>query len=350
MSVQLVSLAQVLSSNFIAMKKLFVLPLILSFLLGSCVPLSQYKKLQQDHNAQSVSLTSLNNDLRNLNITNTELTSRIRVLERQISRMDADVLNSKRDLNRMKEKYRKADELYQNLLKIQSELASGSDRETSRILRELQLTQQSLMEKEDNLTKLEASLEIKRKNLEKLEDDFETQNTRLAELESVLSQKDSIMNGLRAKVAQALYAFSADELSVEMKNGKVFVSLEEKLLFGSGSYKVGSKGVDAIKKLAGVLEQNPEILILIEGHTDNVSVNSSSDLMIYNWDLSVKRATSIVRILLDSSIDPRRLTAAGRSKYIPVETNETSEGKQKNRRTEIILTPRLDELFNLIGK
>lgn len=350
MSVQLVSLAQVLSSNFIAMKKLFVLPLILSFLLGSCVPLSQYKKLQQDHNAQSVSLTSLNNDLRNLNITNTELTSRIRVLERQISRMDADVLNSKRDLNRMKEKYRKADELYQNLLKIQSELASGSDRETSRILRELQLTQQSLMEKEDNLTKLEASLEIKRKNLEKLEDDFETQNTRLAELESVLSQKDSIMNGLRAKVAQALYAFSADELSVEMKNGKVFVSLEEKLLFGSGSYKVGSKGVDAIKKLAGVLEQNPEILILIEGHTDNVSVNSSSDLMIDNWDLSVKRATSIVRILLDSSIDPRRLTAAGRSKYIPVETNETSEGKQKNRRTEIILTPRLDELFNLIGK
>ncbi|MBT3244596.1 MAG: OmpA family protein [Bacteroidetes bacterium] len=332
------------------MKKLFVLPLILSFLLGSCVPLSQYKKLQQDHNAQSVSLTSLNNDLRNLNITNTELTSRIRVLERQISRMDADVLNSKRDLNRMKEKYRKADELYQNLLKIQSELASGSDRETSRILRELQLTQQSLMEKEDNLTKLEASLEIKRKNLEKLEDDFETQNTRLAELESVLSQKDSIMNGLRAKVAQALYAFSADELSVEMKNGKVFVSLEEKLLFGSGSYKVGSKGVDAIKKLAGVLEQNPEILILIEGHTDNVSVNSSSDLMIDNWDLSVKRATSIVRILLDSSIDPRRLTAAGRSKYIPVETNETSEGKQKNRRTEIILTPRLDELFNLIGK
>jgi len=292
----------------------------------------------------------LNNDLRNLNITNTELTSRIRVLERQISRMDADVLNSKRDLNRMKEKYRKADELYQNLLKIQSELASGSDRETSRILRELQLTQQSLMEKEDNLTKLEASLEIKRKNLEKLEDDFETQNTRLAELESVLSQKDSIMNGLRAKVAQALYAFSADELSVEMKNGKVFVSLEEKLLFGSGSYKVGSKGVDAIKKLAGVLEQNPEILILIEGHTDNVSVNSSSDLMIDNWDLSVKRATSIVRILLDSSIDPRRLTAAGRSKYIPVETNETSEGKQKNRRTEIILTPRLDELFNLIGK
>ncbi|MBT4402243.1 MAG: OmpA family protein [Bacteroidetes bacterium] len=332
------------------MKKLFVLPLILSFLLGSCVPLSQYKKLQQDHNAQSVSLTSLNNDLRNLNITNTELTSRIRVLERQISRMDADVLNSKRDLNRMKEKYRKADELYQNLLKIQSELASGSDRETSRILRELQLTQQSLMEKEDNLTKLEASLEIKRKNLEKLGDDFETQNTRLAELESVLSQKDSIMNGLRAKVAQALYAFSADELSVEMKNGKVFVSLEEKLLFGSGSYKVGSKGVDAIKKLAGVLEQNPEILILIEGHTDNVSVNSSSDLMIDNWDLSVKRATSIVRILLDSSIDPRRLTAAGRSKYIPVETNETSEGKQKNRRTEIILTPRLDELFNLIGK
>ena len=105
-----------------------------------------------------------------------------------------------------------------------------------------------------------------------------------------------------------------------------------------------------MKKLAVVLEQNPDIQILIEGHTDNVPVNSSSNYMIDNWDLSVKRATSIVRILLaNSTIDPKRLTGAGRGEFMPVAENDSPEGKQKNRRTEIILTPRLDELFNLIG-
>lgn len=318
--------------------------------LSSCVPLTQYKKLQADMQARDADYELLRNQNHTLDVSNTELTSRIQVLDRQVKRLEDDLLKAQRDYNRMEDKYKKTDELYQNLLKIQTELASGTDREASRILQELQALQKSLQEKEDRLIRLESSLDQKKRNLETLQEEYAAQNSRLMELERVLHQKDSVMNGLRAKVSQALYAFADDELTVELRNGKVYVSLEEKLLFGSGSYKVGAKGKEALKKLAGVLAQNPDIQILIEGHTDTVPINSTSDLMIDNWDLSVKRATSIVRILLDQTgIDPKRLTAAGRGEYLPVADNKVAEGRQKNRRTEIILTPRLDELFNLIG-
>lgn len=332
------------------MKKVIFLLFVLSLTGSSCVTLSKFKKLETEKETVESQLKKLESANLALEVDKTELSSRIAVLQKQIDRLEKALLEAQRTVNRTEEKYRKTDELYQNLLKAQSELAEGTDREAARILRELQELQQSLMEKEDRLTRLEASLDQKKQNLEQLEAEFAEQNKRLVELERVLFQKDSIMNGLRAKVADALYAFNSDELTVEMRNGKVYVSLEEKLLFSSGSYRVGAKGVDALKKLATVLEQNPDIQILIEGHTDNVPINSTSDLMIDNWDLSVKRATSIVRILLDNSnIDPRRLTSAGRGEFLPVADNSTTEGKQKNRRTEIILTPRLDELFNLIG-
>ena len=336
--------------NLFNMKKTINLLILIAVITSSCVPVSKLKKVQEENVTLESQLSKIKNDNHSLDIANTELKSRISVLERQIKRHETALLEAQRAKNRLEEKYRRTDQSYQNLLKIQSELASGTDRESAKILSELQVLQKELQEKEDNLIILEASLDQKRKNLEILQDEFQAQNTRLVELESVLFQKDSIMNGLRAKVAQALYAFNSDELSVEMKNGKVYVSLEERLLFGSGSYTVAAKGVDALKKLAGVLEQNPDIQILIEGHTDNVPINSTSDLMIDNWDLSVKRATSIVRILLSSSsIDPTRLTGAGRGEFLPVAENSNDKGKQKNRRTEIILTPRLDELFNLIG-
>ena len=133
------------------------------------------------------------------------------------------------------------------------------------------------------------------------------------------------------------------------KNGKVYVSLDEQLLFPSGSTDVDPRGKSALKKLAGVLEQNRDINIMIEGHTDDVPIIPGSKFK-DNWDLSVSRATAIIRILLDgSSIDPKRLTAAGRGEYFPVDTRKTPDARQKNRRTEIILEPNLDEVFDLIG-
>ena len=142
--------------------------------------------------------------------------------------------------------------------------------------------------------------------------------------------------------------FEGEGLTVEQKGGKVYLSLEEKLLLSSRSWTVESRGRQAIRQMAQVLEKNPDIRIMVEGHTDNVPYNGSGQVK-DNWDLSVKRATSIVRIITQSSdVDPSQLIAAGRGEYLPVASNETAKGKARNRRTEIILTPDLSELYDII--
>jgi chemotaxis protein MotB len=185
-------------------------------------------------------------------------------------------------------------------------------------------------------------------DLERLRAQLEERNQRLVELERILNEKDAQMNALRDAVSSALYGFEKEGLSVYTKNGMVYVSMEEKLLFQTGSIEVDPRGVQALRTLAGVLEDNSDIMINIEGHTDNVPVRANASFS-DNWDLSVKRATSIVRILLsNSSIDPTRLIASGRGEFLPVEGGDSVEARQKNRRTEIILTPRLDELYKLL--
>ena len=333
------------------MKNWMVVLLTLTLFSSSCVTLKQYRELTAENQSLEDAMAHSQSINRDLEVLQSENQSRIKVLEGQVTDLEAQIVDERRKYNRMEEKYLKANELYQNLLKIQNELVSGSDVETRKLLAELQKNQKDLLEKEDYLRKLEDSLNQKKTNLETLQRDFEDQQVRLVELENVLNQKDSIMTALTSKVTEALFSFKDDELTVELKNGMLYVSMEEKLLFKSGSFDVELKGKEAIQKLSSVLEVNPDIQILIEGHTDNVPYNGSSNLMIDNWDLSVKRATSIVRLLVNNSeIDPSRLTAAGRSKYIPVDTNDTKEGKQKNRRIEIILSPNLDELYELISK
>lgn len=323
----------------------------LALFSSSCVTLRHYRELSSKNESLEEGMAQLQSANRDLKVLQAENQSRIKVLEGQVSDLEAQIVAERRKYNLMETKYLKSNELYQNLQRIQNELVSGSDVETRKLLAELQRNQQELIQKEDYLRSLEDSLNQKKFNLETLKKDFEDQQVRLVELENILNQKDSIMAALRSKVSEALFSFKDDELTVEMKNGMLYVSMEEKLLFKSGSFDVGDKGKDAISKLSRVLELNPDIQILIEGHTDNVPYNGVSNLMIDNWDLSVKRATSIVRLLVQSSsIDPSRLTAAGRSKYIPVDTNETTAGKQKNRRIEIILSPNLDELYELISK
>ena len=169
----------------------------------------------------------------------------------------------------------------------------------------------------------------------------------LNELRDVIARQDSITKRLNDVIRNALLGFNSDELSVEVKNGKVYVSMSDKLLFKSGSVAVETKGKEAIQLLADVLGKNPDIDILIEGHTDNVPIKTA----VYrdNWDLSVARATSIVRILTEEyKIIPTRLTASGKGEFSPRATNETTEGKALNRRTEIILSPKLDEIMELL--
>ena len=196
--------------------------------------------------------------------------------------------------------------------------------------------------------KLSKALAAKSEELTAKEKLLTEREKTLEEMNRVIARQDSITKRLNSILRNALLGFNSDELSVEIKNGKVYVSMSDKLLFKSGSSAVESKGKEALKLLGGVLDKNVDIDILVEGHTDNVPIKTS----VYkdNWDLSVARATSIVRILTtDYKIAPTRMTASGKGEFFPKADNATAEGRAKNRRTEIILSPKLDELMKLLN-
>lgn len=175
---------------------------------------------------------------------------------------------------------------------------------------------------------------------------LEAEQQRLLELRRLLQQQSEAVENLRIKMADALVGFNSNEISVFTKNGRVYVSLQESLLFPSGSAVVNQKGKEALGTLAAALNNNPDINIVVEGHTDSIPIRKSYE---DNWALSVARATSIVRILTNTyAVDPTRVTASGRSYFEPVATNSTPEGRQSNRRTEIILAPKLDQIMQLL--
>jgi chemotaxis protein MotB len=186
----------------------------------------------------------------------------------------------------------------------------------------------------------------KQSQLNMSKEELANQQRRLAELQALMNQQKRAIEEIRKKMTEALVGFNSNELSVSIKNGKVYVSLQENLLFPSGSAVVNPKGKQALGKLAEVLNNNPDITVDIEGHTDSVPIRGRYQ---DNWALSTARATSIVRILTtDYQVDPVRVTASGHSSYDPVQTNSTADGRALNRRTEIILSPKLDELYRLL--
>jgi chemotaxis protein MotB len=194
--------------------------------------------------------------------------------------------------------------------------------------------------------RLSSDVANKNSQLGKSQQELAEQQRKLEQLQALMDQQKKAIQEIRKKMSDALVGFNSNELTVAIKNGKVYVSLQENLLFPSGSAVVNPKGKEALGKLAGVLNNNPEITVNIEGHTDSIPIRTRFK---DNWDLSTARATAIVRILtVDYMVDPVRVEASGHSQYDPVQTNSTSEGRALNRRTEIILSPKLDELFKLI--
>jgi chemotaxis protein MotB len=286
-----------------------------------------------------------------LSMTNKELEARSASLEKEVAKMKQDLVSAENERDRAREDYNKLLGQLNDLQNAQEDLIKGNVSETRRLLAELKAAQENLQKKEDLLRQLEQTLDTKKASLDEMSFELQKRNQRMAELEKILDAQKKIVQDLKNKVSDALLGFENKGLTVSMKNGKVYVSLEEKLLFRTASWEIDANGRNALKKLAGVLEKNPDIQITIEGHTDNVPYNPSGSQLKDNWDLSVKRATTVVRVLLDGSrIDPKRLTAAGRSQYVPVDDRNSADARQKNRRTEIALTPDLSELYRLIDK
>ncbi len=317
-------------------------------LLGSCVPSSEFSQLSRKSNTLQSERDDLMAENEHLTVENREMKARIDDVERQQEKIVQDSIRIHKKVGELQQQIAQLERKYSDLESTHEALLRGNARETRRLLNELQTTQENLTKKEQLLKELEASVNNQRQDVNRLQAELEARNARLMEMDEMLHQKDRILEELKEKVAKALLGFEGQGLTVTRKDGKVYVSLQEKLLFKSGSTTVDPNGVRALRQLSVVLAKHPDINIMIEGHTDDVPFRKGSSIK-DNWDLSVLRATSIVRILLDGSgIDPKRLTVAGRGEYLPVDPAKTPEARRKNRRTEIILSPDFTEIFRIL--
>ncbi len=264
------------------------------------------------------------------------LDKKVRKLKKENKGKDKEISNLNSSINNIREEYNDI----KNLL---SESNAQKSSEIDKLSSEISNMDEKLVEAIKNYKKEKSQLEKEKKSQSLLAEELKTKEQKIIKLEKMINENKEKVNFLKDAISEALMAFDSSHLHVHQKNGKVYISLDEQLLFKFGSSKVGKKGKKALKKLSTVLEKNENIDITIEGHTDNVGdVNA-------NWDLSVARATSIVKILQkNSSIEPKRFTASGRGMYHPLDTMDTKKAKAKNRRTEIILTPKLNELYKLL--
>ncbi|MBI9056879.1 MAG: OmpA family protein [Labilibaculum sp.] len=312
------------------------------------MPTRQFQELQNKQENCQDELEMVKEKNLELSEANTELSGRLEVLDEKFKNLLSDTLDISRRLQSARERLNRIEKSNQDLLSQLAGMQAGNAKETKVLLGQIKKAQNELRLREDEVLALEKEMNARKRKLDVLQAELNRRDKRLQELESALNRKDEVVRALKQKVMNALTGFEGNGLSITTKNGKVYVSMDEKLLFKSGSYQVDQRGVEALGHLAGVLAQNKDINVMIEGHTDNVPYNGSGALK-DNWDLSVKRATSIVRILVrNKQIDAKRLTVAGRSKYVPIDSNASAVGRSKNRRTEIILTPKLDELFKIL--
>jgi chemotaxis protein MotB len=199
------------------------------------------------------------------------------------------------------------------------------------------------------LSKMSKDLSERELKINTLENELTERERRVRELEQVLARKDSAVNAIKDKLTKSLLGFKDKDITVKVKDGKVYVSLSEQLLFKSGSIKVDEKGVEALKKLAEAIKDDKTLNITVEGHTDDVPVNKGSAFE-DNWELSVLRATSITKILVSNGFSPVNIMPAGHGEFMPVAEGKSAEARRLNRRTEIIVSPKLDELFKLLNK
>ena len=318
-------------------------------ILFSCVPPKQYEELQLDYKDLKSELVKQKKTNQNLILENTELLSDVEKLKLEVFSLINDTTDLSKKLRLKIKSFDDLNETYQLLLNKSNKLLAENAEENRKLLEKLEVLKSDLQLKEDSLALENQRLIDLKTQLLLSKQEIELRESRVNELEDIINRKDSIMLVLKNKVKNALLGFEGKGLSIEERNGKVYVSLDNSLLFASGSWEIDSKGKDAIEKLGEVLADHHDIDVLIEGHTDDSPINVGP--VKNNWDLSVLRATAIVNILMENKkIAPERLTAAGRGEYNPVAKNDTPENKLKNRRVEIILTPDLGELVDLLNE
>lgn len=301
-------------------------------ILSSCIVtkkkyddlLAQKVRLDADVADRDSLLAKANADLQKLDDQSKKLASDTTVLGQ-------DVRATSAKLEGMNKEYEQLNSYYKNLLTSSGKL------------------NRDMAQQQEQLLAIQQNLERTRKTNDSLSVSLAEREKKVRELENVMAAKDKAVQDLKDNISKALLNFKENDLTVNVKNGKVYVSLAEQLLFASGSTNVDAKGVSALQQLAKAVKDQRDIHIMVEGHTDNVPVSKKSPYMQDNWDLSVMRATAITKILTKAGVAPNQITAAGKGEFVPLAPNTTDPNKQKNRRTEIIITPNLDELFKILG-
>lgn len=318
-------------------KKIVLVATLLS-LSTSCVTKKVYQDLEnkfadlkKERNALADENEGLKKDKSNLQSDLDKVKAEADKCKTERDKLAADYAATKKSLDNLKASYAA-------LEKYSNEALEVNIKKNRELLAELEAKQKALASEQEKFNKIKK--------------DFETNAQRLKELEDLIAAKEAGMKKLKDALSKSLKAFEGKGLTVTQKDGKVYVSMENKLLFESGSWTVGAEGKKAVDLVSKVLAENPEISVLIEGHTDNDKITGTIGGGVENnWDLSTKRATAIVTILTaNPKVNKANITAAGRSEYAPLMTNETAEGKAKNRRIEIILTPKLDEISKLLNE
>ncbi len=321
------------------MKNLFILSMI-ALMLGSCVSQRKYDELL----ATNKSLENRVDRLEKVKQAYDKLVVDHEALESERDRLARDKSELERRAANLRENLDKLNAEYESLLSQNEVLLASATEERQALVEELGKKENEIAQKEWSLERLQRDLDEKEKDLNKLQASLEEREARINELNDQINAQRDILDNVMAGIEQALMGFSDADLTVTQKDGRVYISLSQQLLFEVGSDRIDAKGRDAINKLAEVLNVNPDIAITVEGHTDS---DGSAER---NWDLSVSRATSVVKILTRAGVDPTRITASGRALYDPVAPNDSPENKALNRRTEIILSPDLSKLFELVQR
>ena len=306
--------------------------------MTGCVTTQQYEALQQQLDEAESENASLRLARQDADIESRELEGKVAKLDGENQSLLADINDMDREAKRLREEIARLEELNDALTDQSSGRLSDIATENRKLLEDVMAIREELQRREDALNRLERDLNEKSSLLE-------SRSKRVEELEELLASRERAAEALRARLAEALLGFKGKGLNVEQRNGKVYVSMEAQLLFPSGSAEVDPVGQEAIAGLAGVIADQKDLEIVVEGHTDTDRLNRST-IPHDNWELSVLRATAVVNIMLQNpGVDPSMLIASGRSQYHPVDPSN----KAKNRRIEVILAPNLDSLYELIS-
>jgi chemotaxis protein MotB len=331
----------------------FLIVSILAASMSSCVPQQKFAELDNNYKKSEQERNYLSGAVKDLESEKKELTSRNASLQKNLDEVTGEMDDLKLDVDRLKNENRNLTTLKNQLVEQLSQSSANNKAENQKLLNEMIRAQEDLQRKEDELkrkeaelNKLAAQLEGTRKDLQALDADLKKREARINELEQMIAEKDAAVKALKDKITAALLNFKDKGLTVTQKNGRIYVSMEAKLLFPSGSTTINTEGKSALVQLSKILEKQEDITILVEGHTDTDPMSGKGCIK-DNWELSVMRATAVVKLMMNSSkIDPALLTAAGRSEYLPIDPKD----KAKNRRIEIILTPNLDKLFEILDE